>query len=80
VRVAVEKVMLSTRFQWQHVWRTRQGVPGSVCLAGGDVSRRSSAAAAVASTSVPSGGVYAEAKAMVTVVAASFDLGSWPFE
>jgi hypothetical protein len=41
VRVTVEMVMLSTRFQWQCVWRTRQGVPGSVCLAGGDVSRRS---------------------------------------
>jgi hypothetical protein len=67
-------------FQWQHVWHTRQGVPGSVCPAIGDVSRRSSAAATVAGTSVPSGGVYAEARAMATAVAACFDLGSWPFE
>ena len=53
VRVTVAKVMLSTRFQWQHVWRTRQGVPVSVCPAAGDVSRRSSAAAAVVGASVP---------------------------
>jgi hypothetical protein len=80
VRATIEKVMLSMRFQWQHVWRTRQGVPGFVCLAGGDISRRSSAAAAVAGTSVPSGGVYAEARAMATAVPACFDLGSWSFE
>jgi hypothetical protein len=46
-----------------------------VCLTGGDVSRRSSTTAAVAGTSVPSRGVYAEARAMVTAVAACFDLG-----
>jgi hypothetical protein len=38
------------------------------------------AVAAVAGASVPSGGVYAEARAMTTAVAACFDLGSWPFE
>jgi hypothetical protein len=36
MRVTVAKVMLSTRFQWLRVWRTRQGVPSSMCPAGGD--------------------------------------------
>jgi hypothetical protein len=41
VRVSVEKVMFSTRFQWQRVWCTWQGFPNFVCPAGGDGSRRS---------------------------------------
>jgi hypothetical protein len=53
VRVSVVKVTLSIRFQWQRAWCTRQGFPGSMCLAGGDGSRRSFAAAAVVDTLVP---------------------------
>jgi hypothetical protein len=53
MRVIVAKVMLSTRFQWQRVWRTQQGVPVSMCLGGGDVCRRSPTAAVVADALVP---------------------------
>jgi hypothetical protein len=56
VRVSVEKVLLSSRFQWQRVWHTQQGVSGSVCPARGDGGRRSFAAAALTVPSVPSGG------------------------
>jgi hypothetical protein len=53
VRVSVAKVLLSSRFQWQRVWRTQQGVPGSVWSAGGDGDRRNFAATALAGPSVP---------------------------
>jgi hypothetical protein len=53
VRVSVAKVLLSTRFQWQRVWRTRQSVPGSVCLAGGDGGRRIFVVVALVGLSMP---------------------------